>query len=65
MKILILFLLGGVFVPKTGIVTTTICSTSSDSCKVRVKLDNLGRDTIVYYPKESCPKLLDMIYFEK
>lgn len=63
---LILILLSGMLgEPKSGIVTTTICSTYSDSCMVRVKLDDLNRDTIVYYPKNSCPKLLDKIYFKK
>ena len=65
MKILILILLGGILTPKSGIVTTTICNTWSDSCMVRIKLDNLNRDTVVYYPKNSCPKLLDKINFEK
>lgn len=56
---LILILLSGMLgEPKSGIVTTTICSTYSDSCMVRVKLDNLNRDTIVILSKKFLSKII-------
>lgn len=46
--------------PIKGMVVTTIKSNMSDSCRTTIKLDK-GKDTIVYFPKNKCPEIRDII----
>lgn len=58
-QILISFLL---LLPPKGLVITTIQSNISDSCRTTIRLDN-GKDTIVYFPKNKCPKIRTFVSF--
>jgi hypothetical protein len=58
MKIIILISL--LYPPKKGLVTSTLKSNMSDSCRITIRLDN-NEDTIVYFPKNKCPEIRTII----
>ena len=50
--------------PKKGIVITTIQTNMSDSCRTTIKLEDNNKDTIVFFPKNKCPNIRDVIYLK-
>lgn len=51
-----LILISLLYPPKKGLVTSTLRSNMSDSCRTTIRLDN-GKDTIVFFPKNKCPEI--------